>query len=51
MIKTKTTDKKKLCFQALQMAIDDFMAEEKKSYLFTELRLTEKIKAARTLYK
>ena len=46
-----TNDKKTLYFQALEIAYSEFIDKEKKGNLFTELRLIEKIKAARTLYK
>ena len=44
-------DKKKLYYQALQMAFEEFIEEEKKGYTFTELRLMKAIEASRTLYK
>ena len=48
---TKTTDKKTLYFQALEMAYLEFIEEEKKGHMFTALRLSSKIDAARKLYK
>lgn len=44
-------DKKALYFQALEIAYYEFLEEEKKGHIFTELRLIKKIKAARILYK
>ena len=49
-IKT-SLDKKALYFQALEIAYSEFIEEEKKGHMFTELRLISKIEAARTLYK
>ncbi len=46
-----TIDREALYYQAIQMAYDTFLEEEKKGQIFTELRLMEAIKAARTLYK
>ncbi len=50
-IKATVIDKKALYFQVLEMAYLDFIEEEKKGHMFTELRLVSKIEAARTLYK
>lgn len=50
-IKATAIDKKALYFQALEMAYLEFIEEEKKGNIFTELRLISKIEAARTLYK
>ncbi len=50
-IKSIAVDKKELYFQALEMAYLEFIEEEKKGNIFTELRLLKKIEAARTLYK
>jgi UDP-glucose 6-dehydrogenase len=47
----KEIDKNTLYYQALEMAFSKFIEEEKKGFIFTELRLAEAIKAARTLYK
>lgn len=44
-------DKEQLYYHALVMAFKHFLAEEKKGYIFTELRLMKAIEAARTLYK
>lgn len=49
--KKQPLDKKALYFQALEMAYVEFIEEEKKGNIFTELRLMNKIEAARTLYK
>jgi len=48
---TLSTNREALYYQAIQMAYETFLNEEKKGYIFTELRLMEAIKAARTLYK
>lgn len=51
IVKATAIDKKTLYFQALQIAYTEFIEEEKKGNIFTELRLMKKIEAARTLYK
>jgi hypothetical protein len=40
-----------LYFQALFIAFKDFIEEEKRTLMHSELRLVDAIKAARTLYK
>ena len=44
-------DKEALYYQALQMAWNEFIEEEKINNIFTEQRLLDKIEAARELYK
>lgn len=48
---SQSIDREALYYQAIQMAYETFLKEEKKGYICTELRLMEAIKAARTLYK
>lgn len=44
-------DQETLYYQALRMAFDEFIKEERQQNLFTEKRLLAKIEAARELYK
>jgi len=47
----KEFNKEELYYQALYMAFEEFIEEEKIKNIFTEARLMAKIEAARELYK
>ncbi len=48
---TSLIDPEVLYYQAIQMAYETFLKEEKKGYMFTEQRFINAAEATRTLYK